>query len=90
MTAEKGRQNMSDVSNIGPKPEVKLSPEREREIYESSRATGRKIADVLVSGVHLAVDAKTAATAAEIEALRLRVERLERLLAPRLAEAEGE
>jgi hypothetical protein len=80
---------MSDVVNIG-EPEVKLSPEREAEIYESSMKAGRKIGDALARGVDMAVDAKTADLSAEVEALKARVERLERLLAPRLAEGPGE
>jgi hypothetical protein len=72
----------SDVVNIKPEPSL-LSPEREREIYESSRAAGKKIADVLVTGMELIAAAKRADTAAEIAALKARVERLERLLSPR-------
>jgi hypothetical protein len=76
---------MSDVVNIGPKPEpeFKLSPEREREIYESSMKAGRKIADVLVFGMSKIADAKMADHVSEVEALKVRVERLERLLVPR-------
>lgn len=81
---------MPDIVTIGLEPEFKLSPEREREIRESSMAAGRKIAAALVSGVNGIVDAKTADQAAEIEALRMRVERLEKLLSPRLAGVLGE
>ena len=83
---------MADIVNIDPKPdsEFRLSPERETEIYESSRRTGRKIADAIFSGVNEIVDAKAADQAAEIAALRARVERLERLIAPRLTGALGE
>ena len=66
-----------------PKPEFKLSPEREQEIRESAMKAGRKIADVLVAGMNEIADAKTADHVSEIEALKVRVDRLERLLAPR-------
>jgi hypothetical protein len=78
---------MSDVVNIGPKPSL-LSPEREAEIYESSRKAGKKIADVLVRGMNMVADERTAGQAEAIEALKARVERLERLLAPRVANDE--
>jgi hypothetical protein len=80
---------MPDVVNIGP-PAFKLPPEREREIYESSMKTGRKIANAIVLGIDTAVDARTADQASEIAALKARVERLERLLAPREAGGDGE
>lgn len=83
---------MPDVVDIAasPKPEFKLPPEEEEAIRVRSLETGRKIANALVSGVNVIVDAKAGAQQVEIEALKARVERLERLLAPRLAEAEGE
>lgn len=84
---------MPDVVDIAPKPPL-LSPEREAEIYESSRKAGKQIGDVLVAGVSKIADAAAAGQAEEIEALRARVAaleavtaRLERLLAPR--EVEG-
>ena len=59
-----------NIVSIEPSPPLH-SPEREAEIYESSRKTTRSST------------AKTADQAAEIQALRARVERLERLIAPR-------
>ena len=78
---------MPDVVDIAsPKPEFKLPPEEEAAIRVRSLETGRKIANALVSGVNVIVDARTADQASEIEALKARVERLERLLAPREVE----
>jgi hypothetical protein len=86
MRDSKGTSGMtSDVVNIGPEPSL-LSPEREAEI----RISSRKMGDALARGISAAVDAKVAGMAQEIETLKVRCERLERLLAPRLAEAEGE
>ena len=79
---------MPDIVNIGP-PAFKLPPEREREIYESSMKAGRKIANAIALGVDMAVDAKAASQANEIAALKARLERLERLLAPREVEGGG-
>jgi hypothetical protein len=78
---------MADIVTIGSKPEFKLPPEEEEAIRVRAMATGRKIADVVVSGVNGIVDAKTAGQATEIAALKARVERLERLIAPREVES---
>ena len=68
-----------------PDPEFKLSPEREAEI----RIRSRKMGDAIARGISAAVDAKVAGLQLENETLKVRVERLERALVPRLAE-EGE
>jgi polyhydroxyalkanoate synthesis regulator phasin len=72
----------SDIVSIAPKPSL-LSPEREREIYESSPKAGKAIGAALSRGVEMLVDARTAAQADEIAALRARVEALERAIQPR-------
>jgi hypothetical protein len=75
----------SDIISIGPKLPP-LPPEQQAEFRARSRETVRKLGDALVLGVGVAVDAKTADQDREIASLRARVDRLERLLAPREAE----
>lgn len=89
--------DLINVVSIAPEPEFKLPPEREAEIYESSRKAGRRIADVLFTGVNMIMDGKAINQASEIEALKARVtrlegviERLERAIAPREVAWTGE
>lgn len=63
-----------------------LTPEREEEIRASSMEAGRKISNALFRGVRAVVDETTAGQAKDIAELRARVERLERLLAPKAIE----
>ena len=73
---------MGDIVSISPEPSL-LSAEEREAIRVRSMAAGRKIADVLVAGMNAITDAKTADQVSEIQALKARVERLERLLALR-------
>jgi hypothetical protein len=77
-------QPMSDVVELNPKPEA---PPEEDAFHVRAKASGRKIANALFVGVNAAVDEKTSALTTEVEALKTRIDRLERLLAPRAAES---
>jgi hypothetical protein len=59
---------MADVVDIKPASEID----------ERSRVFGKRIADVLVTSMTMVADAKTADMSAEIEAIKSRLDRLER------------
>jgi hypothetical protein len=58
-----------------------ISPERKREI-------SARIADVFITSMTMVADAKAAGQADEIAALRARIERLERIVAPRTVDGD--
>jgi hypothetical protein len=80
---------MGDIVDIGLEPSL-LSPARVAEIRARSFATARKLTDALAIDINAIVDAKFDMQQAEIAELRGRVERLERLLAPREVEGGGD
>jgi hypothetical protein len=71
-----------------PEPPL-ISPEREAEIRARAMADSTKITNALAIGINAIVAARAEPLQAELDLLRVRVDRLEQLLLPEVEEGEG-